>query len=221
VLIGAAVVVVVLLLAVLAYAGPLLVVRSVEVSGVQGATAQQVRAAVGNVDGTPLARVDRSAVTARVGGVAAVAEVSVDRSWPSTLRVRVTPRVALAAVPFGGGYQLVDETGTAFRRVARAPKGVAVVRIPLSSGSMADADALRAAITALHALPAPLRGRVGTVSASSPDDVRLTLGRATVMWGSADDPELKARVLSAHTQQKATRKAKVFDVSSPHTPTVR
>src|SRR4051812_39088746 len=53
-------------LAALAYAGPLLVVRSVEVTGVRGADARLVQRAVGPVEGTPLARLDVAAVADRV-----------------------------------------------------------------------------------------------------------------------------------------------------------
>ncbi|GAB3597928.1 hypothetical protein GCM10027446_26920 [Angustibacter peucedani] len=204
------------LLAVLAWAGPLLAVRSVEVQGVTGAQAQHV-ATVGEAErGTPLPQVDAAAVRSHLAELPYVASVRVERAWPSTLRLVVTPRVAVAAVPrSGGGYRLVDATGTAFQSTSKAPRGVPVVRVPLA-GSTA-ADSLAAALATLEALPGDLRGTVSQVRADTPDDVRMKLGSAQVVWGSADDTELKARVLADLLRHKA----RTYDVSSPLTPVVR
>jgi cell division protein FtsQ len=147
--------------------------------------------------------------------VPAVAAVAVQRGWPSTLRLVVRPRVAVAAVPAAGvGYRLVDASGVAFATAARPPAGVPVIDVPVG---VKAADTLTAALTVLDALPATLRSRISRVSADSPDDVRMRLGAATVVWGSGDDSELKARVLIALVKHKAT----VYDVSSPSTPVLR
>jgi len=69
----------------------------------------------------------------------------------------------------------------------------------------------------LDTLPADLRSRVSSVQASTPDDVRMRLGAALVVWGSAQDVRLKARVLADLVRYKA----RVYDVSSPRTPVVR
>jgi len=202
-------------LAALVWAGPLLVVRSIAVSGVGGAQASAVRD-VGDAErGTALLRVDRAALGERVRALPFVARVRVERSWPSTLRLVVTARVPAAAVPRpGGGYRLVDRSGTAYRDLTRPPRGVPVVRVPLADGSGA---ALAAALTVLDTLPADLRSRVSSVQASTPDDVRMRLGAALVVWGSAQDVRLKARVLADLVRYKA----RVYDVSSPRTPVVR
>jgi cell division protein FtsQ len=214
-LVVGALVVLLVAVAVLAYFGPLLTVRTVQVSGVSGPGADQVAAAAGDLSGTPLARVDTDAVAARVERVPAVAAVTVQRGWPTTLRLVVRPRVAAAAVPVtGGGFRLVDASGVAFATAARPPAGVPAIHVPVG---VKAADTLAAALTVLDALPPSLRARISRVSADSPDDVRMRLGSATIVWGSGDDSELKARVLVALTKHKA----KVYDVSSPSTPVLR
>lgn len=206
-------------LAGLAWAGPLFVVRSVAVTGSSGAMTEAQAAAVrqvGNAQrGTALLRVDGAAVAARVRALPFVAQTRVERSWPSTLRLVVSARLPVAAVPRpGGGYRLVDRSGTAYQDATRAPRGVPVVRVPLTAGA---GDALSAALTVLDTLPADLRRRVSSVQASTPDDVRMRLGGAQVIWGSGQDVQLKARVLADLVRYKA----RVYDVSSPRTPVVR
>ncbi|GAA4353112.1 cell division protein FtsQ/DivIB [Angustibacter luteus] len=215
VLVTALVVVALLGLGLLAYAGPLLTVRTIEVRGVTGTMAEQVRQAAAGARGEPLGRVDTGGLGRRVKDLPQVADVSVERGWPTTLRLVVRPRVAVAAVPSsGGGYRLVDASGVAFEAAAKAPKGLPVLRVPVGPES---ADTLSAALTVLDAVPAGMRSKISRVSATSPDDVQMRWGAATVVWGSAQDSELKAEVLTALSKHRAT----VYDVSSPHTPVLR
>ncbi|HEX3004048.1 MAG TPA: FtsQ-type POTRA domain-containing protein [Angustibacter sp.] len=214
-LVAAAVAAVVLLLAALSWFGPLLHVRHVDVRGVAGAQAAQVRELAASQRGTPLPRADAGAVTRQVSELPYVASARVQRAWPWTLRVVVRPRVAVAAVPrTGGGLRLVDADGVPFATVQRAPSGVPVLRVPVGE---AGRDALAATLTVLDGLPESLRAKVSQVSAQTPDDVQMRWRGATVVWGSAADTELKAQVLQALSRQRAA----VYDVSSPHTPVLR
>ncbi|KQX63601.1 cell division protein FtsQ/DivIB [Angustibacter sp. Root456] len=206
---------VVVLLAAVSWFGPLLDVRHVEVRGLTGAQAAQVRDLAATQRGTPLPRADASAVRREVSQLPYVASVRVQRAWPWTLRVVVRPRVAVAAVPQpGGGLRLVDADGVPFATVRQAPSGLPVLRVPVGA---AGRDALAATLTVLDGLPEPLRANVSQVSASTPDDVRMRWRGATVVWGSAANTPLKAQVLQALSRQQA----KVYDVSSPHTPVLR
>jgi cell division protein FtsQ len=186
----------------------------VEVAGVRGAQAAQVASAAKRDEGQPLARVDTWRLRADVGRLPFVAASRVERHWPSTLRVVVTARVPVAAVPRGSGFRLVDTEGVAYVTVKQAPDGVPVVRVPLTDPSR---DTLDAALGVLEQMPASLRAHVSQVSASTPDDVRMRLGKASVVWGSAADTALKSQVLADLVRHKA----KVYDVSSPHTPVLR
>jgi cell division protein FtsQ len=202
-------------LSVLAWFGPLLSVRDVEVRGVSGPEVAQVRAIAIPTTGTPLPRVDTGLIARQVERLPYVASARVERGWPWTLRVVVQHRVAVAAVPATRGQvQLVDADGVAFAKVAKAPSGVPVVRVPIGA---AGRDALRATLTVLAGLPPTLRAGVSQVSADTADDVQMRWRRSTVVWGSADDTALKAEVLMALSRTAAA----VYDVSSPHTPVLR
>jgi len=214
-LLGAGAVVLLVALGVFAWAGPVLVVRHVEVHGVSGDRAQQVRAAVAAPVGEPLLRADTSALAARVQRLPFVASVDVGRGWPRTLVVTVDARTPAAAVPQpGGGYQLVDPGGIAYAHAGSVPRGLPVIR--LDDGAP-ERPTLVAALTVLRDLPDALRTKVTAVTASSPDAVTLTISKKTVVWGSAADTERKARIFAALHRTKAT----VYDVSSPDTPVLR
>ncbi len=216
VLLGAGALVLVVALAAFAWAGPLLVVRHVEVRGVSGDRAQQVRTALAAPMGEPLLRVDGSALAGRVRRLPFVASVDVGRGWPRTLVVTVDARTPRAVVPagVGGGYEIVDGTGVAYAHADTAPRGLPVVRV----ADVADQQpALVAALQVLQGLPDDLRAKVTSVKAASPDDVTLTISHRTVVWGSPEQTHRKARIFEALRDTKA----KVYDVSSPDTPVLR
>ena len=212
---GIAGVVVVVGLLAFAYAGPALVVREVTVSGVSEVRTQQVLAAAEAPQRRPLAQVDTGAIAQRVRTLPFVAGVQVQRGWPSTLRIVVDARTPAALVPdSSGGYRVVDATGVAFASSRAAVKGVPVVQVALDES---DRPALRAALAVLAALPAPVRSTVQSVSAGSPDDVRLAVGDSTVVWGGPDHSERKAAIYAVLRRTPA----KVYDLSSPATPVLR
>src|SRR4051794_16059997 len=128
-------------LAAVLWTGPLLVVRSVDVQAFDSPSltakqAARVRESARVPMRRPLARVDTSAVVKRAESVPVVAQVTVQRAWPSTLRLHVRQRVPVAAVPTSSGsssgpVQLVDGEGVAYARVREAPSGVPVVSVEL------------------------------------------------------------------------------------------
>ncbi|HMM97029.1 FtsQ-type POTRA domain-containing protein [Phycicoccus sp.] len=191
-------------------------VHDVEVVGVTGAEAAEVRSLVHVEAGTPLVRVDTAAVEQAVRTRVTVAEVSVRRSWPRTLVVEVVPRVPSIVVRNPQGrLEVVDATGVSFGQVAKAPAGVPVVTAT-GSRSMTP-QALQAALALLRDLPPDLAKDVRSVTVSSADLVTFTTRGHTVVWGGEDGAELKIRVLRA----LLTTKAKVIDVSAPDTPVTR
>jgi cell division protein FtsQ len=206
---GLAVVVPVVLLGWLLLSSPLLAVRTVTVSGTERLTADHVRAVADVRVGTPLARVDTGAVVRRVRALPVVAQVSVSRGWPGTLRVRVVERTAVAALVDARGAKLVDGSGVPFATVAGVPAGT--VRLQVPHPGPKDATT-RSALQVLEDLPASLRSRLRTVQADSPASVTLVLrdGRQ-VLWGGSGDTGLKARATEVLLKMPGT----VFDVSRP------
>jgi cell division protein FtsQ len=201
---------------------PWATVREVEVSGTSRVPAGAVAAAADTELG-------RSMLLARAGDVAdrvrreqpLVADVTVTRAWPSTLRVAVTERQPVAAIPAAGGeVRLVDADGVVIERLtgdrARRAGGLPRVEVDLSRP---DAVAtLRACVEVARGLPPELRRIVRRIGATTPDRVELRLaGGARVDWGSGAETPRKAEVLLALLPQKAS----LYDVRSPKTPAVR
>ena len=190
-------------------------VSTVTVTGTSRVSVAQVADLAAIRSGTPLARVDTSAVAARVSTLPAVAAVDVRRDWPRAIRVVVHERVPAAVRAQGTGYVLVDRGGVVFDTVERKPDGLPVVSAPVDAG----APALKAALDVLEAVPDDVRAKVRSVRAADVDDVtlRLTRGR-TVVWGSTERSERKGAVLAVLMTRKH---ADVIDVSTPDAPVTR
>ncbi|MQA78207.1 MAG: FtsQ-type POTRA domain-containing protein [Streptosporangiales bacterium] len=200
----------------LLYGSGVFAARTVEVTGVHRLDAAQVRKAAAVPMGTPLARIDVDAVEARVARLAQVEEVSVGRSWPTTLRIEIRERVPVVAVERNGSWWLIDHAAVVVATQAKRPSlpvlGVATPR----PGDSATTSAL----AVVERLPDSLRDDVRRVSATSEDSVRLHLPRSVVVvWGNPSQSTEKARVLAA--LRKAEPKGRVYDVSTPATATVR
>jgi cell division protein FtsQ len=196
-------------------ASPWLAVKTIEVSGTDRLPEKTVRDMAAEANGVPLARLDTQSLGREISELPVVASVSLSRDWPSTLRITVRERVPIAAVPAKGGVELVDADGVVIDKVAKAPKGLPLVDVDVKK---AGAHTVREAETVLRSLPADLRKQVTKVSAASQDSVTLTLsGGRTVLWGSADDSDRKAEVLTVLLRTKA----KVYDVSAPDMPVTR
>lgn len=198
-------------------ASPLLAVRTVVVAGNARATAGLVELTADVPTGRPLARVDVAAAEQRVEALPVVADATVVRDWPHTVRVVVTERSARAVARggTGSGWRLVDAEGVDFAGVAERPAGLPLLDLDLAA---ADPSRVRAAMAVVAALPATVARSVTTVRAGSPDDVTLVLrGGAVIRWGSAERAADKVAVLRA----LLTRKAAVYDVRAPDAPTTR
>jgi cell division protein FtsQ len=188
---------------------PVTVVEHVVVDAPRGIPAESIRLASGISAADRVPSVDPEAV--RLGimtAIPAVADVQMERSLPDTIRLTVTSRTPLAAVEAGAGFYVMDPDGVVFDRVKRA-KDLPVI----SAGTDTGREVARAV---LLAIPDDLRAKVTRVTARSRDDVTLRLrGGTTVRWGSVEDSELKARVLTGLSAVNAKR----IDVSAPLLPT--
>lgn len=192
---------------------PLLAAKAVAVSGTKVLSKQDVLAAAGVDVGTPLARVDTGAVAERVSGLPPVAEVTVVRSWPSTLQIAVTERKPRLAIPAATGYLIADASGVVFEAVADAPSGLVLVDAPATDRALlADVG------TVFSALSADTAAKVSRVEAETRDSIVLRLSDGSrVVWGSAEQSALKSQVLD----DLLPLGGQVFDVSAPAFPTRR
>jgi cell division protein FtsQ len=195
---------------------PLLAVRSVEVVGVPQSEVGAIRNLAKVPIGQPLARVDSGAVSTRVAQLATLADVSIERSWPSTLVIHASPRVPFLVVKNPQGeLEVVDLNGVAYAKIGAPPPGVPVVYA--ASQAALSRDALAAAVSVLRVLPERLHRTVSRVVVSSADLVTLTIGPTQVVWGGIDAPERKLTIMEALLKGAP----RVIDVSAPDTPVTR
>lgn len=189
-------------------------VRHVRVTGVDRLQAQDVAAQADIQPGTPLARLDTAAVVRRLSALPAVRAVEVRRYWPRTVEIAVRERAPAAVQPRGDDWVLLDRTGLAFATEPRRPRGLPVV----TASSNAGRAGLRSGLQVVDSLAPAVREQVRAVHVASVEQVtlRMTRGRS-VVWGSTERAERKSAVLRV----LLSRKASVFDVSAPDTPTTR
>lgn len=198
----------------LVFFSSVLAVTGVEVQGTDVLSKQQVEAAAQVPHGVPLARVDLSAVKARVEDLAPVQSVDVSRSWPHSVLISIHERRPVAFVARNGGFEGVDPSGVLFRSYPKRPTGLPEIQMQPTT----PVDALAEGAAVVASMPADLVHRVAYLDVRSIDNITLHLkDAATVTWGSSDQSTDKARVLAVLLEQKA----KAYDVTAPGHPTIR
>lgn len=192
---------------------PVLAVKDVNVSGTQLVTTDEVTTAAAVPIGDPLVALDTRGIAARVRELPAVADVKVDTRFPSTLAITVTERQAVYQRAVDGGFQWVDASGIGFRTTPEASPN-----LPVAVTDGADARLLADVATVAAHLPDDVRADVVQIRAKAVDQISITLAdKDVIVWGSAEESELKAQVLASLLQVEA----KVYDVSAPRYPTTK
>lgn len=197
----------------LVFFSSVLAVKTVAIEGERRLGAEELRAVADVPTGEPLATVDLRTVQTRVQALAQVRSAEVTREWPDTVRIEVEERVAIAVVDIGGRLRGLDVDGVVFDGFG-SPKGLPRVETSPDPGR----DALREAAAVVSALPDDLADRVDHVEVATVDQIRLVLrDDREVVWGSAEQSDLKAEVLAG----LLSRPGSTYDVSVPGQPTVR
>jgi len=195
---------------------PVLVTRSVRVEGLPPGDVSSIVRQAAVPMGVPLAKVDTGAIARRVILNAALANVSVSRSYPSTVVISASRRVPVLAVKNPQGQvQVVDSQGVVYATVSSVPKGVPLIDTVEDPSSR---ESLRGAMAVLRALSPAQRRKVTNVTVLGPNMITLKLGAVTVVWGGASEPELKVKVMTVLLRQQHVG---TIDVSAPRTPVVR
>lgn len=197
----------------LVFFSSVLAVKQVTVTGTGHLTRDDVVAAADVPLGRPLARVDLESAASRVRALAPVAAVDIHRTWPDTVSIAITERTPVAVVGMGGQFRALDREGVLFRDYRIRPRGLPVIESSLT----ADTDTLAEGAQVAAALSPAVARLVDHLQVRTVDDIRLELrdGR-TVVWGSADDSDLKAEVVLALLRQPG----RTYDVSVPGQSTV-
>jgi len=198
---------------------PLMAVRAIEVVGATRVDQAEITQALDDQLGRPLALVDAGAVKAVLVGYPLIASYSLESQPPSTLVVRIVEREPVGVLQSGTVYTLVDAAGVTIERSDQPIVGYPTLMV--SGGATSKGFVAAAAV--VRALPADLRARVASVSATTADDVTLTLvdSPAEVVWGSAHDSALKALSLARVMAATDPSQVNQYDVSSPSSAIVR
>jgi cell division protein FtsQ len=204
------------------YGSSLMRAEKITVGGNQELTDDQIIKAAAVPLGGALVSVDTGAVHKRLlAALPRIKEVDVERSWPHTIRLKVTERTSSAVLKSGAKFIEVDRDGVRFATVSSAPHGAPLVQLtdPQSASvrQFGTKRLLQAAIAVSGDLPETLHGQATAIRVRSYDGITVELsGGRDVMWGSDEDGAQKASVLTA--LMKAQPDAEHFDVSAPIAP---
>lgn len=205
----------VILLGVLAVAvfSPILALKTIKIEGASAVKTRDVRSVLDDQLGTPLALLDTGKIDRDLSQFTLIRSYVTEIVPPNTLVVRIVERQAIGALPDGSTFDLVDPAGVILK-TSPTRAGLPIIDI---GSAKAGSPAFDAAVKVLLALPTAIAGKVQTVSASTLDNVSLTLAgdHHTVVWGSADGSEQKAITLADLLNTSACKSKPVINVTAP------
>jgi cell division protein FtsQ len=179
---------------------PVLDVDRVQVQGAPHTPADAVQRASGIRRHAPMTDVDLDRARRGVLALPWVRTVSVTRSWPATVKIVVTERVAVAAIAAGNaGFSLVDGDGRVLESSSTLPTGyVLLVNIPTPGAPGTNVDPSGSdALDVARSMPASLRTKVSTIVPGA-DGVSLRLLAGGVVR-LGDDNDLGTKLRAADT----------------------
>ena len=218
---------------VLIFFSPLLATQKITVRGTSLLETTQVEQKLEPLRGVPLTRIDEKKVRELIGQDNVIRSVQVESRPPHELVVTLKERTAVAVVKQGDTYHTVDSDGVSLLESATQPD-TSVPLVRFSGDDPQTSAEFRTISTALSAMPSELLAQVKEAGATSTSSITLTLrDNTTVQWGTAEESELKAKVLLSLRQAIAkraqeetsseaqTQKVTVYDVSAPRVPVTR
>ena len=230
---ASALAIIAVLYVVLVFFSPLLATQKITVRGASLLETTQVEQKLEPLRGVPLTRIDEKKVRELLGQDNVIRSVQVESRPPHELVVTLKERTAVAVVKQGDTYHTVDSDGVSLLESATQPD-TSVPLVRFSGDDPQTSAEFRTISTALSAMPSELLAQVKEASATSTSSITLTLrDNTTVQWGTAEESELKAKVLLSLRQAIAkraqeetsseaqTQKVTVYDVSAPRVPVTR
>lgn len=218
---------------VLVFFSPLLATQKITVRGTSLLETTQVEQKLEPLRGVPLTRIDEKKVRELLGQDNVIRSVQVESRPPHELVVTLKERTAVAVVKQGDTYHTVDSDGVSLLESATQPD-TSVPLVRFSGDDPQTSAEFHTISTALSAMPSELLAQVKEAGATSTSSITLTLrDNTTVQWGTAEESELKAKVLLSLRQAIAkraqeetsseaqTQKVTVYDVSAPRVPVTR
>ena len=230
---ASALAIIAVLYVVLVFFSPLLATQKITVRGASLLETTQVEQKLEPLRGVPLTRIDEKKVRELIGQDNVIRSVQVESRPPHELVVTLKERTAVAVVKQGDTYHTVDSDGVSLLESATQPD-TSVPLVRFSGDDPQTSAEFRTISTALSAMPSELLAQVKEASATSTSSITLTLrDNTTVQWGTAEESELKAKVLLSlrqaiakraqeeNSSEAQTQKVAVYDVSAPRVPVTR
>lgn len=219
---GAAIVLVFGISILVAVFSPLMALQTIEVKGTNRVDETQLRQALSDQLGTPLARLDFEEIKRDVARFPLIESYVTEEAPPHTLVITVTERTPVVAVRSGKSFDLVDPAGIVVQSSPTQPANMPVADI---GRAKLGSPVFRTMTEVVLAMPSTVRAQVTSVAASTADDVTLTLkDKSTVVWGNPDDSTAKAALLAALVKDHAARNPGTvveYDVSAPDNGVIR
>lgn len=206
-------------LVIVAVFSPLLAIQKVEIVGNSKVSSKDLAKDLAFLKGLPLPQVSNDAIVAKLSKYQLIDSVSAVSMPPSTLRVVIVERKALAKVSINGIDYLYDAVGVQLGRAQSSDKLPTI----LSAGDPKSSESFKQSIAVLLSVPVKLLPKIAGIQALSKDNVTLFLRswNQKVLWGDDSNRALKAKVLMALLEHYDGKYGLTFDVSSPNNPTVR
>lgn len=230
---ASALAIIAVLYVVLVFFSPLLATQKITVHGASLLETTQVEQKLEPLRGVPLTRIDEKKVRELIGQDNVIRSVQVESRPPHELVVTLKERTAVAVVKQGDTYHTVDSDGVSLLESATQPD-TSVPLVRFSGDDPKTSAEFRTISAALSAMPSELLAQVKEASATSTSSITLTLrDNTTVQWGTAEESELKAKVLLSlrqaiakraqeeNSSEAQTQKVTVYDVSAPRVPVTR
>lgn len=230
---ASALAIIAVLYVVLVFFSPLLATEKITVHGASLLETSQVEQKLEPLRGVPLTRIDEKKVRELIGQDNVIRSVQVESRPPHELVVTLKERTAVAVVKQGDTYHTVDSDGVSLLESATQPD-TSVPLVRFSGDDPKTSAEFRTISAALSAMPSELLAQVKEASATSTSSITLTLrDNTTVQWGTAEESELKAKVLLSlrqaiakraqeeNSSEAQTQKVTVYDVSAPRVPVTR
>jgi cell division protein FtsQ len=203
------------MIAVLAVAifSPILALRSIQIDGTKAIKATDVRSALSGQLGTPIALLDQGEIRSKLSHFILIRSYETEVLPPDTLVVRIVERQAIGVVPHGSGYEQVDPAGVVLAN-SKTAAGYPIIDI---GDAKLDSAAYAAAVKVLLAMPASISHKVKSISATTLDNVSITLAgnNHVILWGSSADSALKAEALARLLAIPQCRSQAVLNVTAP------
>lgn len=199
---------------------PILALTKIEVTGASSVSKAEILAAIDGQRGTPLALVDTDRLTRELAQFTLIQSYVTETVPPHTLIIHITERQPIGSIMTASGFTVVDPAGVVIEKTDVRPPAIPIIEL---ADADTDSDVFDSVVEVLLTLPESVATQVDRVTAATKDDVTLVLAGAgqRVVWGSAEQSELKARVLAKLMATQGQNAKVEFDVTAPLSVVIR